>query len=215
MNEPAGKRRCARCSKNISSGTRPGTATTCQPVCLMQHVAQAAEVRNAVGGDGQVAHAGDELVARAAGQEPRLPLEERLPHAVLDGGVPVPALIDGPVLRVRSAGFARGGAVSSRFRSAGVASWRPYVSRTARRRDRARAVAEADAAESLRARSGRAGSRCRRPRGSCASRRWRAAAAACRRRRARAASRPGPDRGPDCVPEPKRSPACRLQPLTV
>ena len=34
---------------------------------------------------------------------------------MLGGGVPVPALIDGPVLRVRSAGFARGRAVFLEF----------------------------------------------------------------------------------------------------
>ena len=32
MNCPAGNRRFAMCSKNTSSGTRPGTATTVQPV---------------------------------------------------------------------------------------------------------------------------------------------------------------------------------------
>ena len=35
MKRPATNRRLARCSKNISSGTNPGTATTVQPVAFI------------------------------------------------------------------------------------------------------------------------------------------------------------------------------------
>ena len=35
MKLPAGKRRLARWSKNTSSGTKPGTATICQPVAAI------------------------------------------------------------------------------------------------------------------------------------------------------------------------------------
>ena len=68
---------------------------------------------------------------------------------------------------------------------------------------------------SRRARTSRAGSRGRRPRGRCAARPRAARSAACPRRSVPAASRPAPGCGPDCVPLPSRSPGLRLQPFTV
>ena len=57
MNWPAGKRRLARCSKNTSSGTRPGTATTCQPVRFVSTSDSRRKSGIRVGADRQVAHA--------------------------------------------------------------------------------------------------------------------------------------------------------------
>ena len=64
---------------------------------LRQHVAQALEVGNLVGADGQGLHAGDEGVACPAGQQPALALKQGLPHRVVGGAVVLPALVDGPV----------------------------------------------------------------------------------------------------------------------
>ena len=59
---------------------------------LDQHVGEAPEVRNRVRSDRQRAHAGNEFVAGAAGQQLALALEQRFPHRVLGRRVvrPIP-----------------------------------------------------------------------------------------------------------------------------
>jgi hypothetical protein len=96
-------------------GNEAGNGDDLPAGVLRQHVAQAPEVRNLVGADGQCLHARDEFIAGAAGQELRLALEERLPDAVLCGGVVVPALVDRPVGALGSPGIAGGQAVLGGF----------------------------------------------------------------------------------------------------
>ena len=74
---------------------------------LHQDVGHAPEVGNAVGPDRQRGHAANERVAGAPRQQPALALEQRFPDAVLFGGVPVPALVNGPVGSLRALGVAR------------------------------------------------------------------------------------------------------------
>ena len=62
-----------------------------------QHVAQAGEVGNLGGADRQLAHAFDERVAGAAGQQTGLALEQRGPDRVFRRRIRCPALINGPV----------------------------------------------------------------------------------------------------------------------
>src|SRR5215468_11255237 len=97
MNWPAGKRLLARCSKNTSSGTRPGTATTCHPVCFINTSLSRRKSGIWVGADGQVAHPLHELLAGAAREQLRLTLEQRLPDGMFVGRIVLPALVDCPV----------------------------------------------------------------------------------------------------------------------
>ncbi len=71
-----------------------------------QDVAEALEVRDAIGFDRQCLQAGDELIAGAAAQQCRLALVQRLPHRVFGCGVVGPALRDGPVSAVGSRALA-------------------------------------------------------------------------------------------------------------
>ena len=82
---------------------------------LLQIVAQAAEIGDVLGIDGEVAHALNELVAGSAGQQFALTLVQGFPDAVLFRRVAVPALVDGPVGTDRASRFTGSRAMSGRF----------------------------------------------------------------------------------------------------